>query len=178
MAIKRRTGAVVALATTSLLLAACGGGSSNNTDTSGLYKNPVTLVWWTNYNTDGPAKTYWEKVADDFHTLHPTVTVQFNGIETNDLQRNKIPAALLSNNPPDIFASWGGGEMVEQVQSGYLKDITDQTRAEVASIGPASSIWAVNGHQYGLPFQFGIEGFWYNKDLFTQAGITAAPKTL
>src|SRR5262249_29146398 len=108
MAITRRTGAVVALlAATSLLLAACGGGSGNNTDNgSALYKNPVTLVWWTNYNTDGPAKTYWQKVAADFHTLHPTVTVQFNGIETNELQRSKIPAALLSGSPPDIFAAW------------------------------------------------------------------------
>src|SRR5215468_3563755 len=98
MAITRRTGAVVALfAATSLLLAACGGGGGNTTNNSSdLYKNPVTLVWWTNYNQDGPGKTYWQKVATDFHALHPTVTVQFNGIETNDLQRNKIPAALLS----------------------------------------------------------------------------------
>jgi raffinose/stachyose/melibiose transport system substrate-binding protein len=180
MAIKRRIGAAVALlATTSLLLAACGGGGgSNTTDTSGLYKNPVTLVWWTNYNADGPAKAYWQKVAADFHTLHPTVTVQFNGFDTNVLQRTKIPAALLSNNPPDVFQAWGGGEMAEQVQSGYLKDITDQTKAEVASIGPAANIWAVNGHQYGLPYQFGIEGFFYNKTLFTQAGISSPPSTL
>ena len=138
----------------------------------------MTLTWWTNYNTDGPAKTYWEKVAADFHTLHPTVTVQFNGIETNDLQRNKIPAALLAGNPPDILQAWGGGEMVQQVQSDYLMDITAQTKAEVASIGPAASIWAVNGHQYGLPYQFGIEGFWYNKNLFSQAGIASAPATM
>jgi raffinose/stachyose/melibiose transport system substrate-binding protein len=180
MATKRRVGAVVALlATTTLLAAACGsGGNSSNNNSSGLYQKPVTLVWWTNYNTDGPGKTYMEKVAADFHTLHPTVTVQFNGIETNDLQRNKIPAALLSNNPPDVFQAWGGGEMAEQVQSGYLMDITDQTKQEVANIGPAASIWAVNGRQYGLPYQFGIEGFWYNKDLFTKAGISSPPATM
>jgi len=180
MAITRRSGAVVALlAATTLLLAACGsGGGDTNTNSSDLYKNPVTLVWWNNYNTDGPGKTYWQKVAADFHNLHPTVTVQFNGIETNELQRSKLPAALLSNSPPDIFAAWGGGEMVEQVQAGYLKDITDQTKTEVANIGPASNIWAVNGKQYGLPYQFAVEGFWYNKDIFTQAGITSAPKTM
>jgi len=179
MAISRRSGAVVALlAATTLLLAACGGSGNTTDNSSGLYKNPVTLVWWNNYNTDGPGKAYWQKVAADFHTLHPTVTVQFNGIETNELQRSKLPAALLSNNPPDIFAAWGGGEMVEQVQAGYLKDITDQTKTEVANIGPASKIWAVNGKQYGLPYQFAVEGFWYNKDIFTQAGITGTPKTM
>jgi raffinose/stachyose/melibiose transport system substrate-binding protein len=179
MAISRRSGAVVALlAATSLLLAACGGGGGNSNSSTELYKNNVTLVWWTNYNQAGAGQTFMKKVADDFHALHPTVTVQFNGIETNELQRSKIPAALLSKNPPDVFQAWGGGEMVEQVQAGYLKDITDQTKTEVANIGPAASIWAVNGHQYGLPYQFGIEGFWYNKDIFTQAGITGTPKTM
>jgi raffinose/stachyose/melibiose transport system substrate-binding protein len=57
-------------------------------------------------------------------------------------------------------------------------DITEQTKAEVANIGPATSIWAVDGKQYALPFAFGIEGFWYNKDLFTKAGISAPPATL
>jgi len=180
MAIKRRTGAVFALfATTSLLLAACSSGSSTTTtNTSDLYKNPVTLTWWTNYNQDGPTKTYMQKVAADFHALHPTVTINFNGLETNDLQRNKLPAALLSNDPPDIFQAWGGGEMVEQVAAGYLKDITDATKDQVAAIGAAASIWSVDGKQYGLPYQFGIEGFWYNKDMFTQAGITTTPTTM
>ena len=65
--------------------------------------------------------------------------------------------------------------MVEQVAADYLKDITDQTKDQVAAIGAAASIWAVDGKQYGLPYQFGIEGFWYNKDMFTQAGITPRP---
>ena len=30
---------------------------------------------------------------------------------------------------------------------------------------------------YGIPFDIGMVGFWYNKDLFTQAGITAPPAT-
>jgi raffinose/stachyose/melibiose transport system substrate-binding protein len=94
------------------------------------------------------------------------------------MQRNRIPAALLSNNPPDVFQSWGGGEIAEQVASDYLKDITAETKTEVASMGPAAKIWQVNGKQYALPFDFGIEGFWYNKDLFTQAGISAPPTTL
>jgi raffinose/stachyose/melibiose transport system substrate-binding protein len=138
----------------------------------------VTLNWWHNANTAGPLQTHWQKVADDFHALHPTVTIKITAIETNDLQRNRIPAALLSGNPPEIFQAWGGGEIQEQVKADYLMDITEQTKAEVANIGPASSIWSVDGKQYGLPFSFGVEGFWYNKDIFTKAGITGPPKTL
>jgi len=180
MMIKRRTGAVLALvASTVLVASACSSSSdSNKSSSDGVFKKPVTLTWWHNANTDGPGKTYWQKVADDFHAAHPTVTVKIEAIETNEMQRNRIPAALLSNNPPDVFQSWGGGEIAEQVKSGYLKDITADTQAEVASMGATAKIWQVDGKQYALPYDFGIEGFWYNKDLFTQAGITAPPKTL
>jgi raffinose/stachyose/melibiose transport system substrate-binding protein len=180
MTMKRRLGAVLALVTATTLVASACSSSSNSTgsSSSGLYKHPVTLTWWHNANQPGPLRDYWQKVANDFHALHPSVTIKISAIETNDLQRNRIPAALLSGNPPDIFEAWGGGEMVDQVKSNYLMDITAQTKTEVASMGPAAQIWAVNGKQYGLPWDFGIEGVWYNKDMFAQAGITSPPATL
>ncbi len=178
MAIKRRVRTVLALSiTTALLATGCSGGESDEPVESELYKNPVTLTWWHNASEDGPGKEYWQKVAKDFNALHPTVTIEIEGIETNQLQRTRLPAALLSNDPPDIFQAWGGGEIREQVEAGYLKDITEQVKDEVANIGGAAEIWAVDGKQYGLPFRMGIEGIWYNKDMFAQAGITAPPAT-
>ncbi|MET7968430.1 extracellular solute-binding protein [Micromonospora sp. NPDC005305] len=179
MATKRRAGAALALLMTSaLVVAGCNsGGDDEASSETELYKNPVTLTWWHNAPQDGPGKVYWEKVAKDFSALHPTVKIEIEAIETNQLQRTRIPAALLSNDPPDIFMSWGGGEMVEQVEAEYLKDITDQVKTEVANIGSAAEIWQVNGKQYGLPFRMGIEGIWYNKDMFAQAGISAPPTT-
>lgn len=180
MRVKRRFGAVFAIVATAALVASgCSGGDSDDSDSGNdLYSQPVTLDWWHNANTEGPLRTYWQKVADDFTKLHPTVTINVTPIETNELQRNRLPAALLSGDAPEIFQAWGGGEMSEQVKSDYLMDITEAAKAEVASIGPAAKIWSVEGKQYGLPFSFGIEGFWYNKDMFAQAGITSPPKTL
>ena len=40
-----------------------------------------------------------------------------------------------------------------------------------------SGMYQVDGKQYGIPFDLGMVGFWYNKDLFAQAGITAPPTT-
>ncbi|KKJ93609.1 extracellular solute-binding protein [Micromonospora sp. HK10] len=179
MATRRRAGAALALFMTSaLVVAGCSsGGDDDKPSESELYKNPVTLTWWHNANQDGPGKTYWEKVAKDFSTAHPTVKIEIEAIETNQLQRTRIPAALLSNDPPDIFMTWGGGELRDQVEADYLKDITDQVKTEVANIGSAAEIWQVDGKQYGLPFRMGIEGIWYNKDMFAQAGITAPPAT-
>ncbi|MEE3921504.1 extracellular solute-binding protein [Micromonospora sp. BRA006-A] len=67
--------------------------------------------------------------------------------------------------------------MREQVEADYPRDITDQVKGEVADIGSAAEIWQVEGKQYGLPFRMGIEGIWYNKDMFAKAGITAPPTT-
>jgi raffinose/stachyose/melibiose transport system substrate-binding protein len=180
MRTKRRSGAVFALVATAALVASgCSSSSgSGNSSGSDLYSHAVTLNWWHNANQPGPLRDYWQKVANDFHALHPTVTIKITAVETNDLQRNRLPAALLSGNPPEVFQAWGGGEMVEQVKSDYLKDLTADTKTEVGSMGPAAKIWSVDGKQYGLPFDFGIEGFWYNKDLFTRAGIGAPPTTL
>ena len=179
MARSRRVRTAMALmaTTTLLLLGACTKGSEAPAEGQ-LYANPVTLTWWHNASDEGPGKTFWQKVATDFHTAHPTVTIQIEANETNQLQRTRIPAALLSNDPPDIFQAWGGGEIVDQVEAGYLKDITDQTKTEATNIGSSAAIWQVQGRQYGLPFRMGIEGFWYNKKLFSDAGITAPPTTL
>ena len=38
-------------------------------------------------------------------------------------------------------------------------------------------MYQVDGVQYGIPFDLGMVGFWYNKALFEQAGITAPPAT-
>jgi raffinose/stachyose/melibiose transport system substrate-binding protein len=179
MAIKHRATAFLAIFMSgALLLSACsGGGGEEEPAASELYQNPVTLTWWHNASQDGPGKTYWEKVAKDFSELHPSVTVEIEAIETNQLQRTRLPAALLTSDPPDIFQAWGGGEIREQVEADYLKDITEQTKAEVGNIGSAAEIWQVDGKQYGLPYRMGIEGIWYNKDMFAQAGISAPPTT-
>ena len=35
----------------------------------------------------------------------------------------------------------------------------------------------MNGQQYGIPYNVGVVGFWYNKELFAKAGISSAPST-
>jgi raffinose/stachyose/melibiose transport system substrate-binding protein len=161
-------GAVAALATGAL--AAC----SPSAPADG---GKVELTWWTNATQD-PLQSVWEGIAKDFEAAHPNVTVTVTGYQNEDLQKTLIPNALRSGNPPDLFQAWGGGELKDQVAAGYLKDISADVTDELTAIGPVASGWQLDGKTYGLPFSYGIEGFWYNKDLFSQAGITAPPTTL
>ncbi|MFT2817087.1 extracellular solute-binding protein [Leifsonia sp. A12D58] len=154
-------------------------GSLTGCSTSGADGNAdgkVTLTWWHN-GTQDPLKGLWADVAAEFEADHPNVTVKVTGYQNEDLQKTLIPNALRSNTPPDLFQSWGGGELKAQVEAGYVKDISADVSDELDAIGPTASGWQIDGATYALPFSFGVEGFWYNKDLFAQAGITAAPTT-
>ena len=180
MANKKRVVALTALAASAaMLLASCS--SNDNSPSASASAAPVTLTWWHNSiaGADGKNLTgdYWQKVADDYTALHPNVTFKIEQIETNDLQRTRIPAALQSGDAPDIFQAWGGGEMAAQVDAGYLMNLSDLIPDAVSQLGGATAPWSVAGVSYGVPFTFGVEGIWYRKSLFTQAGITAEPKT-
>jgi len=173
MAIKRRTGAVLALlATTALVATACSSGGTGDANNGN-----VTITWWHN-GTNDPLLGYWQKVADDFTKAHPNVKIQISAVQNEELQKTKIPAALQGNNPPDLFQQWGGGELADQVEAGKVMDISDKVSSELSLIGGSAAGWQVGGKTYGLPFSMGVEGFWYNKAQFTQAGITDTPKTI
>jgi raffinose/stachyose/melibiose transport system substrate-binding protein len=138
---------------------------------------PVTLTWWHNATAD-PLAGFWQTVADEFEVDHPNVTIKVEGFQNEELQRTLIPNALRSGDAPDLFQQWGAGELAAQVRAGQVKDISADVTDEIAAIGGTVAPWQVDGKTYGLPFSFGIEGFWYNKDLFAQAGIDAVPTTL
>jgi len=165
----------VAVAVTGLAagaLAGCSGGGS-----PGQSGGDVTLTWWHNA-TSGPLPAVWEEVASEFEAAHPGVKVEQTGYQNEDLQRTLIPNALASGDGPDLFQVWPGGEIRDQVANDYLMPLDDVIGDTIDSVGATVGPWQVDGKTYGIPFTFGIEGFWYNQDLFAQAGIDAPPTTL
>jgi raffinose/stachyose/melibiose transport system substrate-binding protein len=71
--------------------------------------------------------------------------------------------------------------MNEYAKAGLLKDITADLDADGAwrdTFAPgALGVYSYQGKNYGVPWDMGMIGWWYNKDLFEQAGITAPPAT-
>jgi len=137
----------------------------------------VTLTWWHNA-TSGPLPAVWEEVANEFEEAHPGVTVEQTGYQNEELQRTLIPNALASGDAPDLFQVWPGGELRDQVENEYLMPLDDAIPDTISSVGATVNPWQVDGKTYGIPFTFGIEGFWYNTEQFAQAGIDAPPTTL
>ena len=181
MARIRAASAVALGASVALLLAACGGESESpepadpGTDDPGQVED-VTITWWHN-GTGEPLLGFWEDVAAEFEADNPGVEVDVQAFQNEELQRTLIPNALRSNDPPDLFQQWGAGEMAAHVEAGYLRDLTDDVQEEIEGIS-AVSPWQLEGRTYALPYTFGIEGFWYNTELFAEAGIDEVPTTL
>jgi raffinose/stachyose/melibiose transport system substrate-binding protein len=138
----------------------------------------VTVTWWHIQVADDQ-KALWQQMADDYMAAHPNVQVDITVLE-NEAFKTKLTTVMQSGDPPDIFQSWGGGTMNEYAEAGLLKDITADLDADgwrdTFSPG-ALGVYSYQGRNYGVPRDMGMVGFWYNKDLFAQAGITEPPAT-
>ena len=166
-----------------LTIAACSSSSTTSSTSSATSAGSstgasakVTLTWWNNGNTQ-PLLGVWQSVAAAFHAAHPNVTISINAIQS-DLFTTKMPIALKSDNPPDIFQQWGGGQESTQFTSGKLANLSSLTSSWISELGAAAAGWQVNGQQYGIPYDQHVVGFWYRKDLFAKAGISSPPTTI
>jgi raffinose/stachyose/melibiose transport system substrate-binding protein len=140
----------------------------------------VTVTWW-HISTAEEHKALWQKLADEYMAAHPNVTIEITVLE-NEAFKAKMTTVMQSGEPPDIFQSWGGGVMNEYANAGMLKDITPDLDADGGAwrntFAPgALGVYAYKGKNYGVPWDMGMIGWWYNKDLFAQAGIQEPPKT-
>jgi raffinose/stachyose/melibiose transport system substrate-binding protein len=137
---------------------------------------PVTVEWWHIQNTD-PMMTVWQTFADEFMEANPHVTINITVME-NEAFKAALQTNLQAGDVPDLFQSWGGGGLREQVEAGLVQDVTDASSGFVGNLSEgAVGLYQVDGVQYGIPFNLGMVGFWYNKDLFAEAGIDAPPAT-
>ncbi len=71
----------------------------------------------------GSSRPSGSQAAAAFHTAHPNVTIQVEPLQ-NEAFTTKVPPALASSNPPDIYQQWGGGQEATQIPSGKLADLT------------------------------------------------------
>ncbi|MFC9929042.1 extracellular solute-binding protein [Streptomyces sp. NPDC127190] len=152
-------------------LSGCGGGSDG-----GSSSGTTTIEWW-NISTTQPTKTVWANLAKKFEAQNPKIKVKIVQLE-NDAYKSKMTALIASGKLPDIFHTWGGGVLKQQVEAGLVEDLTDRTKDFSAGLLPvAKQPYLVEDKLYGIPFDIGMVGFWYNKSLFKKAGITAPPTT-
>ncbi|MEU0220351.1 extracellular solute-binding protein [Streptomyces sp. NPDC006265] len=151
-------------------LSACGG------DSDGGSSGTTTIEWW-NISTTQPAKGVWAALARKYEAQNPKVKIKIVQME-NDAYKSKMTALTASGKLPDIFHTWGGGVLKQQVDAGLVENLTDRTKPWGGALLPvAREPYLLDDQAYGIPFDIGMIGFWYNKALFEKAGIAEPPAT-
>ncbi|MEV4353763.1 extracellular solute-binding protein [Nonomuraea sp. NPDC049625] len=167
------------LIATAVLMTGCGGGGGGGSSTAPQQSGSaakVTLEWW-HLSTTEPLKSLWAQRAKEFEAKHPNVTIKATVLE-NDAYKAKLTTITQSGKAPDLFATWGGGVLKQQIDAGLVKDISSDVADVLPSFTPAAlTAYQVDGKTYGLPTDIGLVGFWYNKKLFAKAGVTQPPAT-
>ena len=149
-----------------------GCGSSDGGSGSGR----TTVEWW-NITTTEPAKKLWAERAKEFEAAHPDVKIKIVTLE-NEAYKSKMTALTTSGKLPDIYHTWGGGVLKQQVDAGLVEDLTDKVSSWTKDFVPAAlAAYEFEDRSYAVPFDIGMVGFWYNKALFKKAKIDSPPTT-
>ncbi|MDA5147528.1 extracellular solute-binding protein [Streptomyces sp. AD681] len=173
MKLSRIVTAGAATALTLTLTAACSGGSGS-AEESGT----GTLTVWM--MTGGPGEDpIIEDVNSEFAKKYPDMDVKVE-IQQWDNIATKITTALASGKGPDIV-EMGNTQTALQTYSGALLDITDEKKSFEDSDKWLAGLAAPSTYEdrlYAAPLYGGTKVVMYNKDMFAEASIKAAPATL
>jgi raffinose/stachyose/melibiose transport system substrate-binding protein len=143
-------------------------------DTAEPTGDAVTIDWWHIQNTE-PSQSNWQAVADQLEAEHPGVQIEVTVME-NEAFKAAIQTNMQAGDVPDLFQSWGGGGLLQQVDAGLVQDISGEV-ADVAGDLTGTGSFEIDGALYGLPWKVGMVGIWYNADLFAEAGLDAPADT-
>ncbi|NLS11690.1 extracellular solute-binding protein [Vibrio sp. SM6] len=130
-----------------------------------------TTVRMMHIETNPTVLAIWESIEKDFEAKNPGINVNIEFLE-NEAFKAKLPTLLQSNQRPDVFYSWGGGNFQVRADAGLLEDMTTYSATLDQELSQAGmNAFSIDGKQYGAPYMVSQVGFWYNKKLFKQAGV-------
>ncbi|MEU1401389.1 extracellular solute-binding protein [Streptomyces sp. NPDC005728] len=116
------------------------------------------------------SQKYWDKLADAYESQHSGVKVEVSVYSWNDVDR-KVKEMVDAGHAPDLAQI---GAYADYAAAGKLYQASDllsiRTQADFLSQLSDAGEW--KHVQYGIPFAASTRVLFYNKTLFTQAGIT------
>jgi multiple sugar transport system substrate-binding protein len=167
---RRISGAALA-ATAALALAAC---SSSGSSGGGSGATTLKLVV-ADYGT-GPSNAsakYWDGIVTAFEKANPDIKVNVTSIPWTNFDQ-QVQTMIQNKQYPDITE---GDYFSNYAKDGLLYSASD-VLSDPGNLLPAfKEQGTYSGTQYGMPFTTSSRTLFYNKKMFTQAGISAAPQT-
>jgi glucose/mannose transport system substrate-binding protein len=157
------------------LLTACGPGGAD----TAASKDVEVFTWWTSggekAGLDGLASVFTKECSDQSF-----VNAAIAG-GTGANSKQVLASRMQQNDPPSTFQLHAGAEGADYIKAGQVQDLT----ASYAEWGldkafPEGLVDAlkVDGKIYSVPVNIHRIVLWGNNKVLTNAGITAAPKTV
>ena len=175
---RRMTVLVAGAAVATLGLTACSGGSGSGTaaggDTGSSAKKVTSIkLVAAEYSKDHTA-AFWKQFAEKYKAkTGNTLDVQVVSWDDIDQQSSTM---IQNNNPPDIlnlnaYASYAKDDLL------YSADdvLSPAVKSDLLDAFVKSGTY--QGKMYGMPDLSSARALFYNKAMFTKAGIAAPPKT-
>lgn len=158
-----------------LALTACGsngGGGGKSADGSVTLK--LVAADYGDKATNA-SQLYWDDVVKRFTAANPKIKVDVQVINWNNID-TQVKTMIQSGNVPDMLQTGGYADKVADDLLYKASDVlSPATQANfMESFAKAGQ---VDGTQYGIPFVASARAFFYNKKIFSQAGIAAPPQT-
>src|SRR5436190_2456004 len=139
----------------------------------------VTLTLRYCWGGEGEVKAM-EKVISAWNSQN--ADIQVKGI-SGSINSEEVAAAVAGGAPPDMVIMCDNGAVAGFAHDKVimqLDPLLDSIKADKSNIIPAALKWVTyQGGLYGLPFGQDTWALYYNKDMFTAAGLDPAspPKT-
>lgn len=167
---KRVIKAVTVATVAALGLAACGDDSGGGGDGGSTELELLVPIY------GDLTKPYWEDLVEAFHKENSDIKVT---LETQSWEEiyTVLDNKIQNNRAPDILELDAAGPAYATEDMLYKAEeiVSPETLADIEQSFVDSAL--IDGVAYGLPTVASTRALFYNKDLFTQAGVTAPPKT-
>lgn len=146
------------------LLAACGG-----TGSAPATQQAVTLKFYHWIGADaGPTVA---EINKRFHAENPTITIQFSSNST-DQYETVLKARLAGGDAPDIFGVFPGLKFYPYAKAHYLGDLSNEPWVARLQDGAKRVATYTDGKVYTMPMDQNAIGVIYNKQIFSQHGLS------
>src|ERR1700691_2306445 len=161
--------AAVAAGTLALTACSSSGSNSSSSSPSTFGVNATgTVHFWARQATDGPAIA----LVKEFNETHKHLKVVLHLTPPND-DTSQLATAIRAGSPPDVVGL-NDIDVPTFSHEGALMDLTKYIDAlpYKSSLSPGHLALATIGNQYyGLPYLADLSVLWYNKKLFSEAGL-------
>lgn len=142
----------------------------------------TVLTRWTGSDAMTPL---FEETLKGFTELHPEVEIQNDSVNEEAAFNNKLKTAIATGDVPNVFYNPGIMNAVEYAKNGIVMEISPLFEDKEWYDGFIDGVFetynftafGAEGY-YAVPHSIGVEGIFYNKDLFAKAGITKVPETI